>query len=114
MDSLTAAAQRRNTPSLTFKKQTNLFCHMKNLNLCCFLLTECVCGSRGAGSGVLVGLRVAGGQRFSHGGGGAIRGVAGPAQGELQGGTLRETLKWRQTLQEERRANKREALLLLT
>lgn len=34
MDSLTAAAQRRNTPLLTFKKQTNLFCHRKNLISC--------------------------------------------------------------------------------
>lgn len=67
---------------------------------CCFLLTQCVCGSQGAGSGVLVGLTVAGGQRFSHRCSGAIRGVSGPAQGELQGGTLRETLKGRQTLQE--------------
>lgn len=60
-------------------------------------------GSQGAGSGVLVGLRVAGGQRFSHRGSGAVRGVAGPAQGELQGGTLRETLEWRQTLQNKSR-----------
>lgn len=70
---------------------------------CRFLLTWRVCGSQGAGSGLLVGLTVAGGQRFSHRCSGAIRGVTGPAQGELQGGTLRETLKWRQTLQEESR-----------
>lgn len=58
-------------------------------------------GPQGAGSGLLVGLAVAGGQRFSHGCGGAVRGVGGPAQGELQGGTLREALKGGQTLRTE-------------
>lgn len=57
-----------------------------------------MCGPQGAGSGLLVGLTVAGGQRFGHRCGGAVRGVGGPAQGELQGGTLREALKRRQTL----------------
>lgn len=60
-----------------------------------------MCGPQGAGPGLLVGLAVAGGQRFSHGRGGAIGGVGGPAQGELQGGTLREALKRRQTLRTE-------------
>lgn len=62
-------------------------------------LTWGVCGPQGAGSGLLVGLTVAGGQRFGHRCGGAVRGVGGPAQGELQGGTLREALKRGQTLQ---------------
>ena len=59
-------------------------------------------GPQGAGPGLLVGVRVAGGQRFSHRCSGAVRGVAGPAQGELQRGPLREALKGRQTLQTER------------
>lgn len=58
-------------------------------------------GSQRAGSGVLVGLTVAGGQRFGHRSSGAISGVGGPAQVKLQGGTLREALKGRQTLQAE-------------
>lgn len=66
-----------------------------------FWLTQGVCGPQGAGSGLLVGLAVAGGQRFGHGRGGAVGGVGGPAQGELQGGTLREALKRRQTLRTE-------------
>lgn len=64
-------------------------------------LTWCVCGSQGAGSGVLVGFGVAGGERFGHGCGGMIGGVAGPAQRELQRWTLREALKRRQTLQKQ-------------
>lgn len=70
-------------------------------------LTQCVRGSQGAGSGVLVGLRVAGGQRFSYRSSGAIRGVAGPTQGELQRGTLRETLKRRQALQKREQREKK-------
>lgn len=60
-----------------------------------------MCGPQCAGSWLLVGLAVAGGQRFSHGCGGVVRGVVGPTQGELQGGTLREALKRRQTLRTE-------------
>lgn len=67
--------------------------------LVALMLTECVRGSQGARPRVLVGLRVAGGQRFGHGCGGEFRGVAGPSQGELQRGTLGETLERRQTLQ---------------
>jgi len=68
------------------------------------VLTQGVCGPQGAGPRVLVGLRVAGGQRFGHGRRGAVGGVAGPAQRELQGGTLREALEGRQAL--ERRTRK--------
>lgn len=56
-------------------------------------------GPQGARPRVLVALRVAGGQRFGHRCSGEFRGVAGPPQGELQRGTLRETLERRQTLQ---------------
>lgn len=72
--------------------------NQQNLYIICAALTRCVCGSQGAGSGVLVGFRVTGRQRFCHGCSGMISGVAGPAQRELQGRTLRETLKRRQTL----------------
>lgn len=67
----------------------------------CATLTWCVRGPQGAGSGVLVGFGVAGGERFGHRCGGMIGGVAGPAQCELQSRTLRETLKRRQTLQKQ-------------
>lgn len=70
-------------------------------HIICATLTWCVRGSQGAGSGVLVGFGVAGGERFGHGCGGMIGGVAGPAQCELQSRTLRETLKRRQTLQKQ-------------
>lgn len=66
-----------------------------------------MCGSQRAGSGVLVGLTVAGGQRFGHRSSGAISGVGGPAQVKLQGGTLREALEGRQTLQAETHSEKR-------
>lgn len=62
-------------------------------------LTRGVCGPQGAGSGLLVALAVAGGQRLGHRRGGALGGLGGPAQGELQRGTLREALKGRQTLE---------------
>lgn len=65
-----------------------------------------MCGPQGAGSGLLVGLPVAGGQRFSHRRGRAVGQVGGPAQGELQGGTLREALKRRQTLKTKSGVNK--------
>lgn len=68
------------------------------------LLTWCVGRPQGARpAGVLVALTVAGGQRFGYGGGGAVRRVGGPVQGELQRGTLGEALKGGQTLQEGRR-----------
>lgn len=70
-------------------------------HIICATLTWCVRGSQGAGSGVLVGFGVAGGERLGHGCGGMIGGVAGPAQCELQSRTLRETLKRRQTLQKQ-------------
>lgn len=98
-----------NTSLLAFNKANEQLHHrllaVKSKSLCCgFSLTQSVWGSQGAGSGLLVGLRVAGGQRFSHGCSGEIGVAAGPAQGELQGGTLGETLKWRQTLQKESRS----------
>lgn len=78
---------------------------MPSVCCCRLLLTQRVRGSQGAGSGLLVGLRVAGGQRFGHRCSGAIGRVGGPAQGELKGGALRESLKRRQTLQKESRTS---------
>lgn len=95
IDSFTAAAQSEKNITLNYADRLIETHHV-------FLLTRGVCGPQRAESGVLVGLTVAGGQRFSHRCGGAVGVVGGPAQVELQRGTLRETLKWRQTLQGER------------
>lgn len=63
MDSLRAATQKRNSQSLMFDNQVY---HRPSNNIHTetdqpVMPTQCLCGSQGAGSGVLVGLRVAGG-----------------------------------------------------
>lgn len=97
MDSLTAAVQQH----LLIIADWSIIQYMYKNDLF-VLLTQCVRGPQGAGSAVLVGLRVPGGQRFGYRCSGAIRRVVGPVQSELQCRTLRKALEWRQTLQKDR------------